>query len=86
MKKKSVKSKVVAGLVIVCAVIGGIFTISHIKIIGTGKVGITYTYARGVKDELLKPGAHFIPVSYTHLRAHETPAHLVCSLMHEKKK
>ena len=61
MKKKSVKSKVVAGLVIVCAVIGGIFTISHIKIIGTGKVGITYTYARGVKDELLKPGAHFIP-------------------------
>ena len=61
MKKKSVKSKVVAGLVIVCAVIGGIFTISHTKIIGTGKVGITYTYARGVKDELLKPGAHFIP-------------------------
>lgn len=61
MKKKSVTSKVVAGLVIVCAVIGGIFTISHIKIIGTGKVGITYTYSSGVKDELLKPGAHFIP-------------------------
>lgn len=61
MKKKSTISKVVAGLVIACAVIGGIFTISHIKIIGTGKVGITYTYARGVKDELLKPGAHFIP-------------------------
>ena len=61
MKKKSVKSKVVAGLIIVCAVIGGIFTISHIKIIGTGKVGITYTYSSGVKDELLKPGAHFIP-------------------------
>ena len=60
MKKKSATSKVVAGLVIACAVIGGIFTISHIKIIGTGKVGITYTYARGVKDELLKPGAHFI--------------------------
>ena len=26
------------------------------------------------------------PVSYTHLRAHETPEHLVCRLMHEKKK
>lgn len=61
MKKKSVTNKVVAGLVIVCAVIGGIFTISHIKIIGTGKVGITYTYSSRVKDELLKPGAHFIP-------------------------
>ena len=61
MKKKSATSKVVVGLVIACAVIGGIFTISHIKIIGTGKVGITYTYSSGVKDELLKPGAHFIP-------------------------
>lgn len=61
MKKKSATSKVVTGLVIACAVIGGIFTISHIKIIGTGKVGITYTYSSGVKDELLKPGAHFIP-------------------------
>lgn len=60
-RKKSVVSKIVAGVVIVAAVIGGIFTISHVKIIGTGKVGITYTYAKGVKDELLKPGAHFIP-------------------------
>src|SRR5678816_2271011 len=28
----------------------------------------------------------FIPVSYTHLRAHETPEHLVCRLLLEKKK
>ena len=26
------------------------------------------------------------PVSYTHLRAHETEAELVCRHMHEKKK
>src|SRR5678816_4080916 len=26
----------------------------------------------------------FIPVSYTHLRAHETPEHLVCRLLLEK--
>src|SRR5678815_5815221 len=26
------------------------------------------------------------PVSYTHLRAHETPEHLVCCLLLEKKK
>eukprot|EP00658_Telonema_sp_P-2_P070712 TRINITY_DN60126_c0_g1_i2.p2 TRINITY_DN60126_c0_g1~~TRINITY_DN60126_c0_g1_i2.p2 ORF type:complete len:104 (+),score=33.71 TRINITY_DN60126_c0_g1_i2:172-483(+) len=34
--------------------------------------------------------AHFmappLPVSYTHLRAHETPEHLVCRLLLEKKK
>eukprot|EP00658_Telonema_sp_P-2_P059807 TRINITY_DN48914_c0_g1_i1.p1 TRINITY_DN48914_c0_g1~~TRINITY_DN48914_c0_g1_i1.p1 ORF type:complete len:176 (-),score=28.74 TRINITY_DN48914_c0_g1_i1:48-575(-) len=30
-------------------------------------------------------GAH-TPVSYTHLRAHETPEHLVCRLLLEKKK
>ena len=28
----------------------------------------------------------FIAVSYTHLRAHETPEHLVCRLLLEKKK
>eukprot|EP00658_Telonema_sp_P-2_P061365 TRINITY_DN50068_c0_g1_i1.p1 TRINITY_DN50068_c0_g1~~TRINITY_DN50068_c0_g1_i1.p1 ORF type:complete len:219 (-),score=46.66 TRINITY_DN50068_c0_g1_i1:21-677(-) len=28
----------------------------------------------------------FSPVSYTHLRAHETPEHLVCRLLLEKKK
>ena len=26
------------------------------------------------------------PVSYTHLRAHETPEHLVCRLLLEKQK
>eukprot|EP00658_Telonema_sp_P-2_P074916 TRINITY_DN64242_c0_g1_i1.p1 TRINITY_DN64242_c0_g1~~TRINITY_DN64242_c0_g1_i1.p1 ORF type:complete len:109 (-),score=9.54 TRINITY_DN64242_c0_g1_i1:16-342(-) len=29
--------------------------------------------------------ALFWPVSYTHLRAHETPEHLVCRLLLEKK-
>src|SRR5678815_6027992 len=28
----------------------------------------------------------FMAVSYTHLRAHETPEHLVCRLLLEKKK
>ena len=30
--------------------------------------------------------AVLVPVSYTHLRAHETPEHLVCRLLLEKKK
>ena len=37
--------------------------------------------ARG--DETLRP---FAPVSYTHLRAHETVLDLVCRLLLEKKK
>eukprot|EP00658_Telonema_sp_P-2_P048571 TRINITY_DN3693_c0_g9_i1.p1 TRINITY_DN3693_c0_g9~~TRINITY_DN3693_c0_g9_i1.p1 ORF type:complete len:189 (+),score=17.63 TRINITY_DN3693_c0_g9_i1:76-642(+) len=32
------------------------------------------------------PYSALIPVSYTHLRAHETPEHLVCRLLLEKKK
>eukprot|EP00658_Telonema_sp_P-2_P027339 TRINITY_DN21132_c0_g1_i3.p1 TRINITY_DN21132_c0_g1~~TRINITY_DN21132_c0_g1_i3.p1 ORF type:complete len:340 (+),score=74.44 TRINITY_DN21132_c0_g1_i3:97-1116(+) len=33
------------------------------------------------------PGSNCsVPVSYTHLRAHETPEHLVCRLLLEKKK
>ena len=31
------------------------------------------------------PAASGAPVSYTHLRAHETPEHLVCRLLLEKK-
>ena len=31
------------------------------------------------------PPRSFEPVSYTHLRAHETPEHLVCRLLLEKK-
>src|SRR5678815_6045019 len=45
-----------------------------------------------VADDLLEPGLQseivrgdVQPVSYTHLRAHETPEHLVCRLLLEKK-
>src|SRR5678815_4571266 len=33
---------------------------------------------------LVNRGVHTYPVSYTHLRAHETPEHLVCRLLLEK--
>ena len=35
--------------------------------------------------ELISVGVVQAPVSYTHLRAHETPEHLVCRLLLEKK-
>ena len=37
----------------------------------------------GAVRDFTEPAA---PVSYTHLRAHETPEHLVCRLLLEKKK
>src|SRR5674536_380169 len=37
-------------------------------------------------DALLADAHRLGPVSYTHLRAHETPEHLVCRLLLEKKK
>src|SRR5665254_20853 len=42
-----------------------------------------------VKHRIGEPdctGGFLCPVSYTHLRAHETPEHLVCRLLLEKKK
>src|SRR5678816_2955791 len=45
-----------------------------------------YTFEQG-NPNLQPQFAHNIePVSYTHLRAHETPEHLVCRLLLEKKK
>eukprot|EP00831_Metopus_contortus_P003213 TRINITY_DN11192_c0_g1_i2.p1 TRINITY_DN11192_c0_g1~~TRINITY_DN11192_c0_g1_i2.p1 ORF type:complete len:104 (-),score=30.19 TRINITY_DN11192_c0_g1_i2:110-421(-) len=37
-------------------------------------------------EEAENPEASLNPVSYTHLRAHETSLHLVCRLLLEKKK
>src|SRR5678815_5822337 len=36
--------------------------------------------------EFGSPADRLLTVSYTHLRAHETPEHLVCRLLLEKKK
>eukprot|EP00658_Telonema_sp_P-2_P001003 TRINITY_DN1036_c0_g1_i4.p1 TRINITY_DN1036_c0_g1~~TRINITY_DN1036_c0_g1_i4.p1 ORF type:complete len:145 (-),score=30.35 TRINITY_DN1036_c0_g1_i4:24-458(-) len=41
-------------------------------------------HAREAITNILAVSIH--PVSYTHLRAHETPEHLVCRLLLEKKK
>ena len=54
------KSKVIIGIIAAVAVAGGAFTVSQVKFIGTGKVGIVYNYKDGVKDTVLTPGAHFI--------------------------
>src|SRR5674536_377322 len=43
-----------------------------------------YAAKAGMKALVLLPSG-YVAVSYTHLRAHETPEHLVCRLLLEKK-
>ena len=59
---------------------------------GNTKPAFPYDYYYGVKinvnvaDTKLERVGRPEPVSYTHLRAHETSLHLVCRLLLEKKK
>ena len=48
------------------------------------KMFLTYYYFPN--EKILSRCAYLRAVSYTHLRAHETPEHLVCRLLLEKKK
>lgn len=54
------KKKTIVALVVLIALIGGTFTVASCKLIGTGKVGVQYSYKGGVKDETLNPGLNFI--------------------------
>src|SRR5678816_2505748 len=43
-------------------------------------------YTNWFEELVERLGHKLLAVSYTHLRAHETPEHLVCRLLLEKKK
>ena len=47
-------------IILVVAIVGGVFTVKSCKLIGTGKAGIVYNYKDGVQQETLQPGIHFI--------------------------
>ncbi|VTU50032.1 hypothetical protein [Lactobacillus casei subsp. casei ATCC 393] [Lacticaseibacillus rhamnosus] len=54
-------------------------------------ITVTLAWAKGAEDAIETAGLHsnaanVEAVSYTHLRAHETEADLVCRLLLEKKK
>ena len=51
-----------------------------------GEFGIRMEAPPGTRIEQTEQRAIQVAVSYTHLRAHETPEHLVCRLLLEKKK
>src|SRR5678815_1813293 len=57
-----------------------------------GALGAVRAHLNGARVQMNHSTTHAAkqlfptPVSYTHLRAHETPEHLVCRLLLEKKK
>lgn len=54
------KNKVIAGIVIAAAVIGGTYTCMSMTRVGQGEVGVVYSMKDGVKEETLNPGFHFV--------------------------
>ncbi len=54
------KGKVVAALVSLAIIAGGIYTALSMTMIGQGEVGVVYSMKGGVKEETLEPGFHFV--------------------------
>lgn len=55
------KTKIIIALVVVIAVIGGIYTCMSATYINQGEVGVVWTAKDGVRNEVLTPGLHFVP-------------------------
>jgi len=75
--------KAFAAIILVLAIIGGIFCVCSMERIGAGEVGVVYSMTSGVKDEVLQPGFHFVnpfhkvyeyPVSQQQLVLSNNPA------------
>lgn len=52
--------KTVIAIILVTAIVGGVFTVKSCKLIGTGKTGIVYDMRGGVKDKTLHTGVNFV--------------------------
>lgn len=73
----------IIALIVVVAIIGGVFCVCSMERIGAGEVGVVYSMKGGVKDEVLQQGMHFInpfhkvnefPVSQQQLVLSNNPA------------
>eukprot|EP00658_Telonema_sp_P-2_P003913 TRINITY_DN11462_c0_g1_i3.p1 TRINITY_DN11462_c0_g1~~TRINITY_DN11462_c0_g1_i3.p1 ORF type:complete len:599 (-),score=98.92 TRINITY_DN11462_c0_g1_i3:69-1865(-) len=64
------------------ALVGGSSSVGWRVVVAGGKTTLTSSSLPATTSPLQYP----MSVSYTHLRAHETPEHLVCRLLLEKKK
>lgn len=54
------KTKIVIAIIVVAAIIGGIFTCTSMTHVEQGEVGVVWTARNGVQDEVLSPGLHFV--------------------------
>lgn len=54
------KNKIIAGIIVFCAIIGGCLAIKSATTIGQGEVGVVWTAWNGAKDEVLTTGIHFV--------------------------
>lgn len=52
--------KVIVGIVIAAAVVGGVMTVKSVEKIEQGEVGVVWTARNGVTDKTLDPGWHFV--------------------------
>lgn len=54
------KIKIVIAIIVVAAIVGGVFTCTSMTHVGQGEVGVVWTAGSGVQDEVLSPGLHFV--------------------------
>ena len=52
--------KVIVGIIIAAALIGGGYTVMSMTHVGQGEIGVVYSMKGGVKDKTLGPGFHFV--------------------------
>lgn len=57
-------SKILGVVIIIIAVLGGIFCVASMERIEAGEVGVVYSMRDGVQDEVLQQGVHFINPFY----------------------
>lgn len=52
--------KLIVGLVILAAIVGGVYTVMSMTHVGQGEVGVVFSMKDGVQKETLSPGFHFV--------------------------
>lgn len=54
------KAKIVAVIIGLAAITGGVYTIMSLTSVGQGEVGVVWSMKDGVQEEVLDPGVHFV--------------------------
>lgn len=54
------KGKIIGKIIILAAIIGGIYTVMSLTKVDQGEVGVVYSMKNGVQKETLTPGFHFV--------------------------